>query len=92
MSDKKANLALLPLASELILDLDIKEVLTLLIRERKLKQSYIGQRIGLSQARVSQIYSGTHSGDGIDYNARSRLLTLCALQGLEPNNVEGKKR
>lgn len=58
-----------------------------LINKAKLKQSYIAAQIGLTQGRVSQIYSGIDA-KGMRYDSCYKLSQLCVEHDIETNPAE----
>lgn len=57
-----------------------------LINVAGLKQAELGKKIGLSQGRVSQIYSGVDAS-GMRYDSYYKLSQLCKDHGIQTKEV-----
>lgn len=65
---------------------DFSAVIKHLIDVKKLRQGYIGERIGLTQGRISQIYNGADSSN-VTHKPRLRLSILCVREGVNPYEI-----
>ena len=67
---------------DLIPPFDCQQAITGLLASKKMNQTEVGEAIGITQGRVSQIKNGLDS-ESVKYETRYKLYELCLKHGVE---------